>query len=70
MLCFASLAILLLGHLFQVQIGQHTALAAAAAKEDNMSFVLAPQGRDPGQRRQVCRHGATYSVYVDPALIR
>ena len=40
MLCFASLAILLLGHLFQVQVGEHTALAAAAAKEDNMSFVL------------------------------
>jgi cell division protein FtsI/penicillin-binding protein 2 len=72
MLCFASLAILLLGHLFQVQIGEHTALAAAAAKEDNMSFVLpAHRGEILDSNGQVLVGTVpTYSVYVDPALIR
>ena len=72
MLCFASLAILLLGHLFQVQVGEHTALAAAAAKEDNMSFVLpAHRGEILDSNGQVLVGTVpTYSVYVDPALIR
>ncbi len=70
MLCFASLAVLLLGHLFQVQIGEHTALAAAAAKEDNMNFVLtAHRGEILDSDGQVLVGTvATYSVYVDPAL--
>ncbi|MGD1054008.1 MAG: penicillin-binding protein 2 [Candidatus Dormibacteria bacterium] len=71
MLCFASLAILLLGHLFQVQIGEHASLTAAAAREDNMSFVLtAHRGEILDSDGQVLVGTvATYSVYVDPALI-
>jgi len=71
MLCFASLAILLLGHLFQVQVGEHAALTAAAAREDNMSFVLtAHRGEILDSDGQVLVGTvATYSVYVDPALI-
>ena len=71
MLCFASLAILLLGHLFQVQIGEHTALAAAAAREDNMSFVLAAHRGEilDSDGQVLVGTVATYSVYVDPALI-
>jgi cell division protein FtsI/penicillin-binding protein 2 len=71
MLCFASLAILLLGHLFQVQIGEHATLTAAAAREDNMSFVLtAHRGELLDSDGQVLVGTvATYSVYVDPALI-
>jgi cell division protein FtsI/penicillin-binding protein 2 len=71
MLCFASLAILLLGHLFQVQIGEHAALTAAAAKEDNMNFVLtAHRGEILDSNGQVLvGTEATYSVYIDPAMI-
>ena len=71
MLCFASLASLLLGHLFQVQIGEHTQLAAAAAKEDNLSFVLtAHRGEILDSDGQVLVGTVpTYSVYVDPAMI-
>ncbi len=71
MLCFASLAILLMGHLFQVQIGEHTALTAAAAKEDDMSFVLtAHRGEILDSDGQVLVGTVpTYSVYVDPAMI-
>ena len=71
MLCFASLASLLLGHLFQVQIGEHTQLAAAAAKEDNLSFVLtAHRGEILDSNGQVLVGTVpTYSVYVDPAMI-
>ena len=71
MLCFASLAILLLGHLFQVQIGEHATLTAAAAREDNMSFVLTAHRGEllDSDGRVLVGTVAMYSVYVDPALI-
>jgi cell division protein FtsI/penicillin-binding protein 2 len=71
MLCFAALAILLLGHLFQVQVTEHATLSAAAAKEADLNFVL------PAHRGEILDSDGqvlvsivpTYSVYVDPALI-
>ena len=71
MACFAALAITVLGHLVQVQVGEHAELSAAAAAEDDMSFVL------PAQRGEILDSDgqvlvstvATYSVHVDPALI-
>ena len=71
MLCFAALAILLLGHLFQVQVTEHATLAAAAAREANEDFVLpAHRGEILDSDGQVLVSTvATYSVYVDPAMV-
>jgi cell division protein FtsI/penicillin-binding protein 2 len=71
MLCFAALAATLLGHLFQVQIGEHSTLSAAAAADHDMSFVLAAhRGEVLDSNGQVLvSTEATYSVYVDPAMI-
>ena len=71
MACFAALAVTVLGHLLQVQVGEHAELSAAAAAEDDMSFLL------PAQRGEILDSDgqvlvstmATYSVHVDPALI-
>ena len=71
MLAFAGLAVTLLVHLVQLQIADHAALSRDAAASHRISFAL------PAHRGEVLdRYGrvlvsteATYSVYVDPALI-
>jgi len=70
MLCFAALAITLLVHLVQVQVVEHSTLAAAAAADHNMSFVL-PAHRGEildADGRVLVSTEATYSVYLDPLL--
>jgi cell division protein FtsI (penicillin-binding protein 3) len=71
MLAFAGLALTLLVHLGQVQVGEHEALAAAAARSHEMSFVL------PAHRGEILDSSGhplvsivpTYDVYLDPALV-
>ncbi|MGO8686938.1 MAG: peptidoglycan D,D-transpeptidase FtsI family protein [Candidatus Dormibacteria bacterium] len=72
MLSFAALAGLLLGHLFQVQVSEHATLSAAAAQEENMSFVLAAQRGDilDSEGQVLVSNVATWDVHVDPTMIR
>ena len=71
MLAFAALGATLLTHLVIVQVVEHATLSAAAARDHEMSFVL-PAHRGEildSSGRVVVSTEATYSVYVDPALI-
>jgi stage V sporulation protein D (sporulation-specific penicillin-binding protein) len=71
MLSFAALAILLLVHLFQVQVGEHAVLSAAAAAEDNIDFTLTAQRGDVLDSDGQVLVGAvtTWDVHVDPTQI-
>ncbi len=71
MLAFAALAILLLGHLFQVQVGQHAALSSAAAREENINFTLTAQRGEilDSEGQVLVGNQTTWDVHIDPALI-
>ena len=71
MLCFAALAGLLLGHLFQVQVGEHASLSAAATAQEHMSFVLTAQRGEilDSDGQVLVSNVATWDVHVDPTLI-
>ena len=71
MACFAALAVTVLGHLLQVQVGEHAQLSAAAAAEANMSFLLpAQRGEILDSEGQVLVGAvATWDVHIDPTRI-